>query len=320
MPRVSTEIPYRDPLVRDLHWTLSSAPLLRCSNPEVRWPDTDWFLAISAHCAGQLDELESDPQPLRDIVETQTDRRLGNYFETLWRFWLKHNSRYRLLHANLPLRSRDRTIGEFDLLVEDSDTGKTLHWELAVKFYLGIGDTADSANWWGPAQRDRLDIKTRWLLEHQSRLSRHPQAGRLLHSLGIEIDETWVILKGRLFYPFAARAAPPRGVHPEHLRGFWTDPGTFAGFDEALWMPLARQQWLAPVSAVDHADCEDKHTLLSRWEQQPLQRPLCIARIVNGEEFERGFVVPDDWNHRIPRPTPGAAWIRPGRGDRYGCG
>lgn len=267
----------------------------------MRWPDSDWFSDIGQSYRRRLLQLDHDPQPLRHALRTHKDRRLGSYFESLWRFWLHENDRYSLLHANLPLRSGGRTIGEFDLLVRDRDSGLTLHWELAVKFYLGIADTTQPGNWWGPARRDRLDIKTTRLLQHQGRLSRHPEAATLLQHLGVRIYQTWVILKGRLFYPSAAPPAAPAGAHPDHERGFWLAAGAFADLPRGLWLPLERQQWLAPVAGIQPEQCVSGDALLAHWRTQPLRRPLCIARILDGYERERGFVVPDDWPAQPPQ-------------------
>jgi hypothetical protein len=292
---VSLDIPYQDPLVRDLYWALASPPLLARRDTDIRWPGSDWFGGISRHYTTRLMALDADPTPLQDATRVQKDRRLGAYFETLWHFWLQDNARYRLRYANLPVRSARRTLGEFDLLVEDRETGTTLHWELALKFYLGVGDTTQPANWLGPAQHDRLDIKTERLREHQSKLSRQPHAQALLEQLGIRIDASWVILKGRLFYPGLAQSASPEDAHSGHARGFWLQARGLAAQQNALWLPLERQQWLAPLSGVANAECENTSSLLAGWQQQPLRHPLCLARIEDGKEVERGFVVPDDW-------------------------
>jgi len=228
---VNAELNYRNPLVRDLAWALSSPPLLQRADPQLRWLENGWFREISLRYAGALKQLERDPRPLQDMVDARKDRRLGSYFETLWKFWLNSNQRYRLLFANLPLRTASRTLGEFDFLVKDNKSGKTLHWEVAVKFYLGVADTSQPVNWLGPAQRDRLDIKTSRLLNHQSRLSHRPEAVQLFEQLGIEVDETWVILKGRLFYPAGIHADTPRGICPDHLKGFWSDQRSLAALD-----------------------------------------------------------------------------------------
>jgi hypothetical protein len=296
---VYIDIPCRNPLVRDLSWALSSPPLLQRDDPGVRWPDSEWFLELGQDYHKQLEQLDTDPQPLRRLIDSQKDRRIGNYFENLWRYWLQDNDRYELLFANLPVRSAQRTIGEFDLLVRDRQTGKTLHWELAVKFYLGVGDTTRPANWWGPSRHDRLDLKTDRLLQHQTRLALHPQSRQLLSELGLKIDETWLIVKGRLFYPSRRAATAPRGAGNEHLRGFWMTADTFASEPESYWLPLSRQQWLAPVTQVDPALCRDTTALAKPWNITPLAQPLCVARIDRGMEVARGFIVPDDWAQHI---------------------
>ncbi len=289
---------YTEPLVRDLAWALFSPPLLHRSDPDVRWLENDWFGQISRQYTEALGQLDKDPRRLRDAVEGRKDPRLGSYFETLWHFWLGDNPRYQLLFANLTLRSASGTLGEFDLLVRDSKTAKTLHWELAVKFYLGTGDTSQPSNWLGPAQRDRLDVKTDRLLDHQSRLSRYPEANELFDQLGIRVDQTWLILKGRLFYPASVPAPAPHGANPDHLRGFWITPEALASL-EGAWLPLERSQWLAPVAQVEPAVCLDNRALTERWQNQPPEYPVCLARVVNGLEVERGFVVTDGWNSRL---------------------
>lgn len=296
---MNAELNYRNPLVRDLAWALSSPPLLQRADPQLRWLENGWFREISLRYAGALKQLERDPRPLQDMVDARKDRRLGSYFETLWKFWLNSNQRYRLLFANLPLRTASRTLGEFDFLVKDNKSGKTLHWEVAVKFYLGVADTSQPVNWLGPAQRDRLDIKTSRLLNHQSRLSHRPEAVQLFEQLGIEVDETWLILKGRLFYPAGIHADTPRGICPDHLKGFWSDQRSLAALKKSFWLPLERHQWLAPLVQIDPASCLDNRILMEKWQHTPLHHPLCVARVVDGVEVERGFIVQDNW-HRSP--------------------
>jgi hypothetical protein len=292
---VTSEFTYRDPLVRDLAWALSSPPLLQRSDPHVRWLENGWFERISADYANVLQSLDRDPRPLRQLVDSRRDRRLGSYFEALWRFWLGDNRRYHLLYANLPLHTGSRTLGEFDFLVQDRKTGKTLHWEIAVKFYLGVADTSQAANWLGPARQDRLDIKTRRLLSHQSKLSRYPEAAELFERLGIRVDETWLILKGRLFYPARIKADQPQGAFRQHLRGFWLALRSLPLLESSLWLPLEHRQWLAPLAGVDPATCLDSAALMEKWRHTGPQHPVCVARIVEGMEVERGFIVNDEW-------------------------
>jgi hypothetical protein len=287
-------LPYRQPAVRDLAWSLSSPPLLLRDDPDVYWPDADWFAGLGTSFHQRLLQLDADPRPLMTLLDESRDRRLGSRFEAFWRYWLEANPRYRLLHANLPVRAGGATLGEFDLIVRDNDSGKVLHWELAVKFFLGAGDTRQAANWRGPGKRDRLDIKTDRLLLHQARLSRHPLARRLLTERRLHIDETWVIMKGRLFYPHAGIHPPPAGAHPRHLRGFRVTTGELESLADGAWQVLEKTQWFAPVA--NHAATGiGKAELIERLRGPSEHQPVCIARCAAGAELERGFVVADGW-------------------------
>jgi hypothetical protein len=292
---------YTNAEVRDLAWSLASPPLLQRQDAGVHWPDDAWFTAIGHEFGDTLRQLDADPQPLRDLLARRKDQRLGNYFEVLWRYWLDHNPRYALLHANLPVRNHERTLGEFDLIVQDRRSGAVLHWELAVKFYLGCADTGQAANWWGPGRRDRLDIKTDHLLHHQTRLSRHPQAQALLAELGLRIDATWLIMKGRLFYPCGRTTGAPSGANPRHVRGFWVHGNRLDLLRPAHWLILERHQWLAPLQRPT-APVMDSRELREWWRDDPHRRPVCVAAIVEGVEVERGFVVPEDWEAGDDQP------------------
>ena len=289
------DIPYHNPVVRDLAWCISSPALIQRSDTGMHWPTSEWFSKTGTAFHETLRHLDSRPESLQAFIRGRKDHRLGFYFEALWRFWLSNNDRYRLLHANIPVRGGGRTLGEFDLLVKDLETGRTLHWELAVKFYLGVNETVLPANWWGPAQRDRLDLKTRRLLEHQGKLSHQPESRDLLKTLDLRVDETWLIFKGRLFYPLHQIAEAPDVASPEHLRGFWTRLRALEKLPDSLWIPLERHQWLAPLADIEAVECLDNRRLADYWQGKALSHPACIARIENGHETNRGFIVPDSW-------------------------
>lgn len=287
-------LPYVHPAVRDLAWSLGSPPLLSPQDSAAHWPAPAWYAEILADFHPHLLQLDSAPQPLLDLLARRKDRRLGSYFETLWHYWLQHNPRYRLLEANLPVRDGSRTLGEFDLIVADRRSGKTLHWELALKFYLGQDDTADPANWWGPGRRDRLAVKTAHLLLHQTRLAELPQARRLLAARGLHIDASLVILKGRLFYPAGSPQHPVSGSCSAHLRGNWLNASQLAQQEPRRWQVLEKQQWLAPL-AHPGGELLTNAELAEGWYRGDHHHPVCTASFSDGVETGRWFVVPDDW-------------------------
>lgn len=284
-----------DPVVRDLAWALSSPPLL-VPRDDFDWPPASAYQALCETYAEHLRALDSEPSALHEAVLASRSGRLGQYFEALWRFWLRTNPDYALCAHNLPIRVAGETLGELDLLVQDRHTGLRQHWELAVKFYLGIGDTHDTSAWLGPNVQDRLDRKLQRLRTHQLPLLRHPATQEILMRNGWYISRQRVILKGRLFYPLSRTADAPDTAATDHLRGWWARATEFhARFaDEALrWRPLTRQDWLAPVHRAQAAEPFTTAQVVQRLGSA--SRPVCVAGFLEADECTRGFIVPLSW-------------------------
>ena len=296
---MEAELPFKNRQLRDLAWAIGSAALLAPGDQETRWLDKAWFQRRYAEYLPVLKALDRNPADLLHWLETASQRRLGSYFESLWIYWLKTNQRFRLLQANLPVRVAGRTLGEFDLLVEDRQSGRQLHWELALKFYLGTADTQQMENWWGPMKHDRLDLKLGHMQTHQCRLSRLPAAKQKLEEFDIVVDETWSIVKGRLFYPGGGAAHPaPENAAGSHLTGWWQ---TTAEFNDACpanagvrYSLLDKCQWLSPVLP-QQLEFPGGVLYAGRHRQIPADRPVMLAACTDSVELSRGFVVPDAW-------------------------
>ncbi len=130
---------FEDVTVRDLAWLLFAPDLLRASQAGA--PLAHPFTTAAEHDAvlAWLDSLDAVPDALHVHARDPKFTRLGIYAESLLGFFLAHGPTMRLIAANVPLRHGRRTIGECDFLLEDAQRSR-LHWELAVKFYLHIGD------------------------------------------------------------------------------------------------------------------------------------------------------------------------------------
>ncbi|WP_313284667.1 DUF1853 family protein, partial [Stutzerimonas kunmingensis] len=163
------------PQVRDLAWTILSPPLLSEAPQCQRHP-------LSASCwnseperlANWLRQQDAEPSILEAWLSLHRIRRLGLYYERLWQYALSHAPDIQLLAANLPIRQNGSTLGELDLLFCD-DQG-VHHLELAVKFYLGLGqgDGSRHAHWLGPGSHDRLDLKLDHMCQRQLPLCTQP--------------------------------------------------------------------------------------------------------------------------------------------------
>ena len=247
---------YRHAVVRDLAWAIVSPPLMQPEAAACQWFSDDWYLRRYNAVHQWLKKLDQDPTPLIEQLDAQKDRRLGNYFETLLAYWLEADMRYDLVERNLPIREAGNTLGELDFIVHDRRDGLNYHWEVAVKFYLGVGDTRQRNNWHGPGKRDRLDIKLDHLQDRQSLLCRLPQTREVLQQRSIEVAGCAVILKGRLFYPYPQDGSYPVGVNTGHLRSHWYRLGDFIATaeDEDRFRPLLRSGWMADHELVGAED------------------------------------------------------------------
>jgi hypothetical protein len=287
--------------IRDLEWVLKSPPLIQNSNNHCDWTSDSFWQQTSTDYAKQLRQVKSEPDTLSALISKQTDHRLGHYFETLLNYFFTTNSRYEVLAHNLQIHDGTRTIGEFDFIIKDHLTNKTQHWEMACKFYLGINDTSQIDNWYGPMLKDKLANKYQQMKTRQSQLSEQPAAQLALEDLSVNVDQKVCLMKGRLFYPLQqAKRATPNIVSNTHLQGWWARPDEFLQHDKTSslrWYILNKKQWLAEQvfdeKNPSFTSSELMETFLSEYKH-----PVCVAGFnpaTNNKEVGRGFLVADNW-------------------------
>lgn len=308
---------WRHGAVRDLAWVLASPPLLRPSDKGVRWLNTAWGERAFRASEEWLEALDRHPAPLLDSLSRRNDHRLGSHFEALLAFWLgwPGNPLYRLVGHNLAVRSNNRTLGELDFLVEERQSGELQHWEVAVKFYLGVAPGGDHAHWIGPGLKDRLDLKVDRLTGHQLALSRRPEGAGLIRHLGLPAPTPVCLLKGRLFYPAAltgqerSESWAPLAANPGHLQGWWMPQDDFlrqhAG-DALRWIRLPKQHWLTRVvptslnATVTIGDAQSADDFVEGLRQSADNRAAAVIGLSGDSphdfrEVTRGFITPAHW-------------------------
>ena len=299
-----------EPAVRDLAWLLFSADLLRAQPPVgivARAFETPDELAATI---AWLHALDADAAALQRDIAAARVTRLGHYAECLLAWFLQHGPAARLIAANLPLRRAGLTLGECDFLVQ-TQAGRRLHWELAVKCYLHAGDgRAQLADYVGPNLQDRFDLKLSHLLDHQLPLSARAEFATLGH---VGPWEPQMFIKGWLFYPQGPghgqgeTSNDPVEIDPAHARGWWTtrtDWPAFAAGHAQAWRVLPRLEWLAPrrheaeAAQAQGIAFVDALALSERVAHQ--NGPTMVAAFgIDGDgrwvERSRGFIVPDEW-------------------------
>ncbi len=293
--RPGTLVPFA---LRDLEWVIS-APFLLKSPPEpalAALPETGELLA----------RLTADPAPLLAYLEATGPLNLGRYFERLMIFWLENLPAVTLLGSNIRISDDKRTLGEIDLLFLYGAVA--YHWELAVKFYLNIGDGGNEASYMGPMLKDRLDRKLDRLFGHQITLPERAATKSTLLRLGIETVLSQPFVKGCLFHPLARlRTAPqlPDRIAPDSLSGHWLtlpeiESAALPRFDHFLL--LEKKRWITPWFYRGEAisGCPERlaTAMQAAFEQRSAPQLVALFRDEGREILAnagRYFITPGTW-------------------------
>lgn len=287
------EFTWTQPFVRHLAWMLRAPRLL--DHPGGFHPGT-----MATPAAWQiLAQWDRTPALAPPALRAPPARRLGHYFETLYRVLLEDVLGWQVLVSNLPVRVDGRTLGELDLVVRDPVSGSLQHHEIAIKFYLGY-DGAQGVRWYGPDARDRLDLKQSRLLQHQSRMTLLPATLQALTEQGIRgAVVPKVFLAGYLFQPVAGDLRLPSTVPPDHGRGQWLTVSQAHRWLQGDWVPLYKPDWLGPWQQMGAPDVGVVKGALSHIAER--SRPALFARLGQDHgsglwvEERRAFVVPESW-------------------------
>lgn len=303
--------------VRALAWLLDAPDLLDINDPH--WEGRIATLGpILPATERWLADLDADPSALDAALGSRLTPRLGLYAEKLMAFYFAHQGR--LVAHGLQVRaSRNDTVGEFDFLLDDGHGGVE-HIEFATKFYLlqeeVHGDerrahelAAGFDSFVGPNLADSLGRKMRKVFERQLSLGHHPAAQAVLPR---PVTSAKALIKGWLFYPAGCyRERTLAGISAPHCRGFWCALSELESLAGERFLVLPRLQWLAPFRAQSATWMLDRAQLRAELEDHFAQSgaPVLVSLVKEAPgrivEFERGFIVPDDWRERAAaRPHP----------------
>ncbi|MEM6296050.1 MAG: DUF1853 family protein [Myxococcota bacterium] len=223
-----------------------------------------------------------------DVEEPTFRRQVGRRFEQVHLAGLEASPGVEVLAANRALRGDGRTLGELDALYRHE--GLVVHREVAVKYYLAVGQGTDPARWIGPSKRDQLNRKLARLASHQLCL---PALAERLDAWPDDLptpDRSEVLLLGALFSP-ADDPRLPDGAREDAEHGRWWYADAFADtFADAPWSVIDRPWWLSPEH-VRSAAPSTAAALAASIEET--QRPRMVG--TTEPSLTRAFVVPTGW-------------------------
>lgn len=286
---------FRVPAVRHLAWM--------CHAPQLLDSDLSFHPANYLHddVLALLRHWDARPEVGPAVLTDTPKPRLGLYFEELYHCLLTHILGYEVLARNLQIRGAERTLGELDFVVRNPRTHEIEHHEVAVKFYLGVRQQASGATFWhGPNAIDRLDMKTRNLLEQQSQRTLLAETTAALRVLGIEQPlTTHIFMPGYLFYPLDQDLTAPPQVPANHERGRWFYLEHARCRETRHWVHLHKPHWLGPWVQREAPDPSAITAALDAVETSGTPRLFALVNYDTGtklwKETERFFVVSAQW-------------------------
>lgn len=172
--------------------------------------------------------------------------RLGLRYERFLAYFFHWHPDIELLVHDLPVQGTEHTLGQFDFLFRRG--GAVVHLEVAIKYYLRLGEPWETARCLGTDLTDRCDRKIAHGLAQQLALSRSEEGAATLRAAGIlSVEERQLSLRGLLF----DRIVHLENESPANLPEYWLatreELETRRWADGLRWAVAGRGEWFAPV-------------------------------------------------------------------------
>lgn len=219
---------------------------------------------------------------------------LGKQAECCFDYYLRESMRYDLIVANLQIQGADRTIGELDYIVFDKQKDRTLHIELACKFYLYDPSILNGpeANWIGPNRKDTLAEKLDKLVDRQFPLLFNDITRGKLEELDISVNsiEQQLCLKAFLFTPKGHQNNDLSENIKDCISGYWISFFDFISEDkDGLYAVPKKKEWLLPMEKIEKWEVFSEVKSAIERDMSNQKSPLIYKK--TKDKIERFFVV-----------------------------
>lgn len=180
-----------------------------------------------------------------------TNVRLGHLAEKIVSELIKSSSNFNVIYENIQILEVNKTIGEIDFIIENQNTKKLLHVELAYKFYLFDPSISSETvnNWIGPNRNDSLQEKLEKLKTKQFPLLFHNCTKTALTTIAINEVSQALCLLVSLFIPYKYKAnfSP---VYQKAIKGYYLTFETFMQLDnpkKTYYIPTKKEWGMEPA-------------------------------------------------------------------------
>ena len=268
---------YNHKLISDLAWSIESPCLLNETEyRDHRLLSDQWFEQQMLATPELFSNQDKVPHEIQTYLSKMPYFKLGHYFENLIAYWLIIHPNFEILEKNLIITSDKRTVGELDFIIKELSSGKIIHLEVAVKFFLKLVHNS-KANYFGPNLKDNLELKFNKLFEKQIELSNLDITKHELKDRNLTIDEHWVILKGKLY------------THDDSLENkhSWMSIKSFEDYNDSehsQWIILNKTHWLSEISNLDYNflpnEIHNKESIIQQLNDKQNQRLFASLKLM----------------------------------------
>lgn len=229
--------------------------------------------------------------PPEETATLNFQQKLGHLYEDALAVMLESTPRYNSLAQGLQIRQEaGHTLGELDFLVRDLVSGRLIHLELAVKFYLAV-ETETEVLLPGPDARDNYFRKLEKMRSHQLVLAKKFQDLLPDQFKGEEIIVQQLV-HGCIFnHVNAHRPVETEFLNPMGRRGKWLHAEECAGYfgENTLLEIVPKPLWPVPLEMMEGVQLE-------KWKpnepHEKVDRCMMVRAISRKETRKKSTDIP----------------------------
>ena len=205
--------------------------------------------------------------------------RLGHLAEVVVSGLIKLSTNYKVLYENVQLTKDNRTIGEIDFIIEDSNTSRLIHMELAYKFYLYDPEISSETiidNWIGPNRNDSLKAKLEKVKNKQFPLLKNELAKSKFDKIELEEVSQVLCLLVSLFIPYEYKPSFSSS-YKKAIKGYYLNIEKFISLnhtEKSYYLPSKKEWGMDPSENLNWSEFIEFEKNL-RLRISAKQAPLC---------------------------------------------